>query len=181
MNFRIFLMAGLIGLVTTLPAHAWFKPHKDGYINWKNQYVVTMPRRGIPQDVIDKSYSRRVIFVNKSDQRLRLIHKGQVHGEYFVTTARSSHFTNTCNCRVGGKFRNIVLRGISQPYAKPVAYWIETDRYRHLFGVHDAYWRSNYGTRRFGEDGSLGCINMHKHDVVKVYNFVSVGDWFIIR
>ncbi|NJS41677.1 L,D-transpeptidase [Candidatus Gracilibacteria bacterium] len=136
---------------------------------------------GFLKDVIDKSYSKRVLFVNKKDQRLRLISQGKVYGEFYVTTARSGQTTISCDCKVGGKFRNIVLRGISRSYAKPVSYWIETTKYSYLFGVHDASWRKNFGTHRFLEDGSLGCINMHLKDIITVYNFVSPGDWFIIR
>lgn len=73
--------------------------------------------------------------------------------------------------KIINKARNIILRGID--YNSFVEYWI--DFKNHVYGFHDASWRSKFGGDIYISNGSHGCVNMPKDKVAKLYEYVEIG------
>lgn len=87
-----------------------------------------------------------------------------------VTTGRYNA-TKKGNFKVRNKVRNTTLKG--KDYESKVKYWLGYSG--NSFGIHDASWRSNFGTKNYYYTGSHGCINVPTKKMKKLYNMVSVG------
>ena len=68
------------------------------------------------------------------------------------------------------KARDTVLTGPG--YASFVKYWMG---YGGAYGLHDASWRSRFGTQDYIYNGSHGCINMPTVAAKKLYGMIEVG------
>ena len=66
--------------------------------------------------------------------------------------------------------RNAVLRG--RDYETPVDYWMP---FAGNVGMHDAYWRNDFGGSIYKRDGSHGCINLPPAKAQEIYNYVRKG------
>ena len=66
--------------------------------------------------------------------------------------------------------RDAVLRG--RDYETPVSYWMP---FAGNVGMHDAYWRKDFGGSIYKRDGSHGCINLPPAKAAEIYNYVRKG------
>ena len=62
------------------------------------------------------------------------------------------------------------LRGVD--YVSYVNYWLGVNK---GVGIHDANWRSEFGSDIYKRDGSHGCINCPEEKVSKLWEVVDVG------
>ena len=49
------------------------------------------------------------------------------------------------------------------------------------FGIHDASWRSRFGTMDYKWNGSHGCVNVPTKAMEELFNMVEVGTPVYIR
>ncbi len=73
------------------------------------------------------------------------------------------------------KSRDAVLRGSNKDgskYETPVEYWMP---FNQGIGMHDAYWRSDFGGKIYRKSGSHGCINMPPDSAAAVYENITAG------
>lgn len=68
------------------------------------------------------------------------------------------------------KTRNAVLKGDN--YSTPVNYWMP---FYGNYGIHDAYWRSQFGGEVYLTNGSHGCVNTPPAAMAQVYANMESG------
>lgn len=66
--------------------------------------------------------------------------------------------------------RDVVLRG--RDYETPVSYWMP---FAGNVGMHDAYWRKDFGGSIYKRDGSHGCINLPPEKAKQIFDYVKKG------
>ena len=93
-----------------------------------------------------------------------------------VTTGRYNA-TKTGDFKVKNKIRNTTLKG--KDYESKVQYWMGYSG--NNFGIHDASWRSRFGTSDYYYVGSHGCVNVPTKNMKKLFNMVEVGTPVYIR
>ena len=78
---------------------------------------------------------------------------------------------------VYAKQRDRVLHGENNSYNTKVKYWMPFDG---GVGLHDAWWRSNFGGSIYLEHGSHGCVNLPSGVAAELYEMISVGTPVIV-
>ena len=68
------------------------------------------------------------------------------------------------------KTRNAVLKGDN--YRTPVNYWMP---FYGNYGIHDAYWRAQFGGEVYLTNGSHGCVNTPPAAMAQVYANMESG------
>lgn len=68
------------------------------------------------------------------------------------------------------KTRDAVLKG--ENYRTPVSYWMP---FYGNYGIHDAYWRSEFGGEVYLTNGSHGCVNTPPAAMAQVYANMDTG------
>lgn len=58
---------------------------------------------------------------------------------------------------------------VGEDYASPVSYWMP---FNENIGMHDATWRSQFGSNLYRRGGSHGCINLPYAAAKKIYDYV---------
>ena len=112
------------------------------------------------------------IEVSKSEQHLWVYSKGKLKYESNVVTGRKGvHDTPSgvfyiSECIPG---KNLV----GDNYTTWVNRWMRLTNSG--VGLHDAYWRSNFGGKIYESNGSHGCINLPKDFAYKLYEDAYVG------
>lgn len=123
----------------------------------------------------------KVIVVNLSLQRLYAYENGKsiFDSAVLITTGKYGFETVT------GEFA-IFLKEQQHKMVSPfpgiyyddvVNYWMP---FYLGYGLHDAPWRSVYGTQDYPVVGSHGCVNMPLKDVIVLYNWAEVGTRVVV-
>lgn len=73
------------------------------------------------------------------------------------------------------KERNTTLRGAN--YASKVSYWMP---FNGNVGMHDASWRSSFGSDIYLTNGSHGCVNLPVKKAEAIYGYVEKGEPVIV-
>ena len=81
-----------------------------------------------------------------------------------------SHGTPSGTYSVKYKEKDAILKGAD--YACPVKYWMP---FNGNIGMHDASWRSKFGSKIYTTNGSHGCINMPTDAARKVFQNIEEG------
>lgn len=87
-----------------------------------------------------------------------------------VTTGKNN-YTKTGVFRIHNKVRNTYLKGAN--YTSFVKYWMAYKG--NNYGLHDASWRSKFGTMDYKKNGSHGCVNLPTDTAEKLYDMVEIG------
>lgn len=85
-------------------------------------------------------------------------------------TSGAHNATKTGNFTIKNKARDTTLKGAD--YVSFVKYWMG---YGGGYGLHDASWRSRFGTSDYFTRGSHGCINMPTNAAKELYDKIEVG------
>ena len=123
----------------------------------------------------------KVVVVNIGLQRLYAYQDGHSLFDYAVpvTTGKQGFETVTGQFAVYDKQRNFRMTspfpGIY--YDSVVTYWMP---FYLGYGLHDAYWRSVYGTQDYPVVGSHGCVNIPLKETAILYNWVEIGTKVIV-
>ena len=129
---------------------------------------------------INKTYTRDLdntfVVVDLSEQRLYLYNKDELYFITPVTTGKDSTPSDIGLFEIYDKETNRYLVGAD--YKSFVNYWMPYNRGE---GLHDATWRSVFGTQGYKTNGSHGCINMPLDITDDIYENVSVGTKVLVH
>ena len=111
--------------------------------------------------------------INLTAQHLFFYKNGSLIVESdFVSGNASKHYdTPTGIYGLTYKERDATLRG--EDYASKVAYWMP---YCNNVGMHDASWRSSFGSNIYKTSGSHGCVNLPASAAKKIFENIEKGD-----
>ena len=113
------------------------------------------------------------IDVDKSEQTLTMYNNNEVLVKTPVTTGKDSTPSDTGYFDIDYKQRNAYLMNNSF-----VEYWMP---YNGGEGIHDASWRTVFGTDSYHTNGSHGCINTPKEAVIQVWEKAKVGTKVLVH
>lgn len=123
----------------------------------------------------------KVVVVNLALQRLYAYENGKSIFDSAVPITTGKYGFET----VTGEFA-IYLKKVQHQMVSPfpgiyyddvVNYWMP---FYLGYGLHDAPWRSIYGTQDYPVVGSHGCVNMPLNDTIVLYNWAEVGTRVIV-
>ena len=127
-----------------------------------------------------KEYTRELdgifITVDKGEQRLVMYNDNEVLISTPVTTGKDSTPSDTGYFSIYSKERDRYLTGPG--YRSFVEYWMP---YNGGEGIHDASWRSVFGTESYHTSGSHGCINTPKEAVSKIWEKAVIGTKVLVH
>jgi lipoprotein-anchoring transpeptidase ErfK/SrfK len=124
----------------------------------------------------------KVILISVPSQRLYAYENGVSLFDYPVpiTTGKAGYDTVRGSFAIYHKATNFRLRSPFPDvwYDNIVSYWMPF----HLgYGIHDAYWRSVYGTQDYSYVGSHGCVNTPFAEVERLYYWADIGTPVIVQ
>lgn len=174
LNFRTgnstdFLSLGLLEKYETLRVMGEY----DGWY-----YVMTNDYNfGFVSAEYTKVLEDRYVIVDKSEQQLYLYDDNELLYTTPVTTGKDETPSDTGLFKISYKARNVTLSD-NKTYWSPVRYWMP---YNGGEGLHDADWRSVFGTESYHYGGSHGCINMPVDITDEIYNNVEAGTKVLVH
>lgn len=146
--------------------------YDDWYFVMTNDYNFGFVNKNYTQVLKD-----RYIIVDKSEQRLYLYNNNDLLYITPVTTGKDTTPSDTGLFKILNKNRNVTLTD-NETYWSPVDYWM---RYNGGEGLHDADWRSVFGTQSYHYAGSHGCINIPPAITDEIYENVEVGTKVLVH
>jgi lipoprotein-anchoring transpeptidase ErfK/SrfK len=128
----------------------------------------------VPAIELPKLAPKKHIEVNLSDQKMLAMEDDQVVRESFITSGRDGYPTVTGDFAIYLKQRNTRLRSPfpELSYDFPVRFWMP---FYSGYGIHDAYWRSEFGGQDYHWAGSHGCLNTPDDMVEFIWDWSEVG------
>lgn len=123
-----------------------------------------------------KDLTERYVIVDKSEQRLYLYDGNDLLYTTPVTTGKDDTPSDTGLFKIYAKERQRYLTG--EDYRAYVDYWMP---YNNGEGLHDASWRSVFGTESYHYAGSHGCINIPPSITDEIYENVEVGTKVLVH
>ena len=117
-------------------------------------------------------YGNSYVEINLTAQHLFLYQNGSCVLESDFVSGNPSRGNDTPAGIYGitYKERNATLKG--ENYRTPVSFWIP---FNNNVGMHDATWRSEFGSNIYQTNGSHGCINLPYSVAQEIYNHVEKG------
>lgn len=146
--------------------------YDDWYFVMTNDYNFGFVNKNYTQVLKD-----RYVIVDKSEQRLYLYNNNDLLYVTPVTTGKDATPSDTGLFKILNKNRNVTLTD-NETYWSPVDYWM---RYNGGEGLHDASWRSVFGTESYHYAGSHGCINIPPAITDEIYENVEVGTKVLVH
>ena len=124
------------------------------------------------------SIEKTHVEVDIDNQQLTFIKNGEVIvNTNIVTGAINGHQTPVGLYSAHGKETNATLTG--EDYEVFVKYWVSV--IGDSVGLHDASWRSNFGSDYYVYGGSHGCINIPEWAMVKIFFNIDEGTPVLIH
>lgn len=117
---------------------------------------------------------KKRISVNLTDQKMYAMEDDQIVRESFITSGKDGYQTVTGDFAIYLKQQNTRLRSPfpELSYDFPVKYWMP---FYSGYGIHDAYWRTEFGGQDYHWAGSHGCLNTPDDMVEFIWNWSEVG------
>ena len=129
---------------------------------------------------IHKSYTKELdeefVIVDLDKQTLYLYNGTDQYIQTPITSGKDSTPSDKGLFKIYYKSRNTPL--IGDDYNVTVDYWMN---YNNGEGLHDASWRSVFGTNSYHTNGSHGCINIPPHLADDVYEYTQVGTKVLVH
>ena len=130
---------------------------------------------------VSKEYTKTLdgiyIIVDKSEQQLYMYNEKEMYYTTPVTTGKDSTPSDTGLFKIYSKETNRYLTD-GKTYNAWVQYWMPYNRGE---GLHDATWRSVFGTESYHYGGSHGCINIPPEIAGEIFASASVGDKVLVH
>lgn len=161
----------IIGELTRYETVRVLKEVEDWYFILTNDYNLGFVSKGYTKDLTDK-----FVVVDLDEQQLWLYNNNQLYLTTPVTTGKDTSPSDIGYFKIYAKQKDRYLTGPG--YKSWVAYWMP---YNGGEGLHDASWRSVFGTQSYHTNGSHGCINMPPEIAGDVYNNVEVGTKVLVH
>jgi lipoprotein-anchoring transpeptidase ErfK/SrfK len=142
--------------------------------------LITRQRQsGIPAAPANEG---KVILISVPSQRLYAYENGVSLFDYPVpiTTGKAGYDTVRGRFSVYHKATNFRMRSPfpDEWYDNMVSYWMP---FYQGYGIHDAYWRSVYGTQDYPSVGSHGCVNTPLAEVERLFYWAEIGTPVIVQ
>lgn len=120
----------------------------------------------------ENDYGDSYVEINLTAQHLFLYEDGElvVESDFVSGNVANGNATPTGAFGLTYKTKNAILRGAD--YETPVTYWMP---FYGDYGMHDATWRSRFGSNIYKTNGSHGCINMPLSAAKTIYEVVEKG------
>lgn len=117
-------------------------------------------------------YGNSYVEINLTAQHLFLYVDGVcvLETDFVSGNAKNKWDTPVGAFKLTYKTRNATLRGAD--YETPVSYWMP---YCGNVGMHDAYWRNDFGGSIYKTNGSHGCINLPPAKAQEIYGYIKQG------
>lgn len=131
----------------------------------------------VTKGAYSKSVGGSYVEISISAQHMWVYKNGNLVVSTDVVTGNNdgSHNTPRGFHRIYSRARNTTLSGPG--YSSFVEYWMA---FCGGCGIHDASWRSSFGGNIYNGNGSHGCVNTPRSEVVKVWNNTTVGTPVIV-
>ena len=122
--------------------------------------------------VYERTIRRTYVEIDLWNQHLYFYMEGRLMLETDIVSGcvEKGHTTPVGLFYIYHKERNAILRG--EGYESPVKYWMP---FNGGIGLHDASWRSAFGSHIYMYAGSHGCINLPEWAAYEIYSNVSEG------
>lgn len=122
--------------------------------------------------------SGSLIYVSVPYQRLFYYKDGQMIFQCDCATGQIGKSDSPRGTwHITSKQRQVYITG--PDYHTLVQYWIPYIGKQ--YGIHDSYWRSEYGDHVNETNGSGGCINLTYENCTTLFNLISVGDAITVQ
>lgn len=123
---------------------------------------------------IPKPAPKKHIEVNLTEQKMTALEDDQVVKESPITSGRDGYPTVTGDFAIYLKQENTRLKSPFPElhYDFPVRYWMP---FYSGYGIHDAYWRTEFGGQDYHWAGSHGCLNTPDDMVEFIWNWSNIG------
>lgn len=146
--------------------------YEDWYLIMTNDYNF-----GFVSKEYTKDLTEDFIIVDKSEQQLYFYNGNDLYFTTPVTTGKDSTPSDTGLFKIYAKQTNRYLTD-GKTYNSWVGYWMP---YNGGEGLHDANWRTVFGTESYHTGGSHGCINLPPELADDIYNNASVGTKVLVH
>lgn len=143
----------------------------DWYLIMTNNHTF-----GFVHKVYTKELDEEFVIVDLDQQKLYLYNGTDQYIQTPVTTGKDSTPSDKGLFKIYYKSRNTPL--IGDDYNVTVDYWMN---YNNGEGLHDASWRSVFGTNSYHTNGSHGCINIPPHLADDVYEYTQIGTKVLVH
>ncbi len=117
-------------------------------------------------------YGDTYVEINLTAQHLYYYKKGEllIESDFVSGDEEKGYSTPAGAYELTYKERNAVLKG--KNYNTPVSYWMPFNK---NIGMHDGYWRDNFGGTIYKTQGSHGCINLPPAAAKTIYENIEAG------
>lgn len=147
----------------------------DEYDDW--YFIMTNDYNfGFVSKVYTVGLDNNFVVVDLSEQRLYMYNSDELYYVTPVTTGKDSTPSDIGLFKIYSKKTDTYLTGAD--YKTFVKYWMP---YNGGEGLHDASWRSVFGTESYKTYGSHGCINIPPYIADDIYKNVSVGTKVLVH
>lgn len=120
-----------------------------------------------PQD-----YGNTYVEINLTAQHLFLYKKGKVVLESDFVSGKATKDRQTPPGIFGITYKERDATLVGEDYETPVSYWMP---FNGSVGMHDAIWRTKFGSNLYKGGGSHGCINLPFNVAAKIYDKIEKG------
>lgn len=120
----------------------------------------------------EKDYGNTYVEVNLTAQHLFVYKKGKMVLQSDFVSGKNTKGSKTPPGVYGITYKERDATLIGEDYETPVSYWMPFNGH---IGLHDAIWRTKFGSNLYKNGGSHGCINLPFHVAEKIYKIVEKG------
>ena len=160
-----------VGKLSTYESFRVLGEYDDWYFIMTNEYEFGFVSKKYTTDLNDT-----FVIVDISEQHLYLYNNDVLYYNTPVTTGKSDTPSDIGLFKIYSKETNRYL--IGEDYKSFVNYWMP---YNGGEGLHDATWRSVFGSDYYTTNGSHGCINMPLEITDDIFETVSAGTRVLVH
>lgn len=117
-------------------------------------------------------YGNTYVEVNLTAQHLFFYKEGQLVLESDFVSGKNTDKRRTPQGIYGITYKERDATLVGEDYETPVSYWMP---FNGNIGLHDATWRTKFGSNLYKAGGSHGCINLPFYIAQKIYENVDKG------
>lgn len=143
------------------------------YTQQKQEKIAYYQSKGIPNPVLNR---HKQIVIDTFLQRLYAYEDNISIFEFPVGMVSGKRGYETVKGEFAVYAKNTPYRMLSpftsEFYDSTVSYWLP---FYKDYGIHDAYWRSEYGNLNYEEKGTHGCVNVPRSEMERLFNWAEIG------
>ena len=120
----------------------------------------------------ENDYGNSYVEINLTAQHLLVYIKGKKVYETDFVSGNVSLGNGTPEGVYSLTYKEEMAELVGETYSSPVSYWMP---FNMNIGMHDAPWRTRFGSNLYKTGGSHGCINLPCKAAKKIYGYVEKG------